>query len=151
MIYHGKEKENHRGSHVKYYHCGKWHEGTLLEPVDYQIVVTKENPPAILSTHTDAIPDLEDVLDARMKVANGDYTEDDLKLLMQYLNPASRITEVESVEITDADDITQEEADKIIEQLLKERENDTRRENSEGPGIVYEESPGECIGSTEVD
>ena len=56
------------------------------------------------------------------KVANGNYTEDDLKLLMQYLNPANRVTEVESVEITDADDITQEEADKIIEQLLKERE-----------------------------
>lgn len=151
MIYHGNEQENHRGSHVKYYHCGKWHEGTLLEPVNYQFVVTKENRPAILSTHTYAAPDLEDVLAARMKVANGDYTEDDLKLLMQHLSPASRVTEVESVEITDADDITQEEADKIIEQLLKERENDTRRENSEGPGIVYEESPGECTGSTEVD
>jgi len=122
MIYHGNEKENHRGSHVKYCHCGKWHEGTLLEPVNYQFVVTKENPPAILSTHTYVSPDRKDVEDARMKVTNGNYTEDDLKLLMQYLNPSNRIPEVESVEITDADDITQEEADKIIEQLLKERE-----------------------------
>ena len=121
MIYHGNEKENHRGSHVKYCHCGKWHEGTLLEPVNYQFVVTKENPPATLSTHTYVTPDHEDVVDARLKVANGNYTEDDLKLLMQYLNPANRVTEVESVEITDADDITQEEADKIIEKLLKER------------------------------
>jgi len=123
MIYHGKEKENHRGSHVKYYHCGKWHEGTLLEPVNYQFVVTKENPPAILSTNTEAIPRHEDVVDARMRVANGDYTEDDLKLLLRWICPANRgVTEVESVVITDADDITQEEADKIIEQLLKERE-----------------------------
>lgn len=122
MIYHGNEKENHRGSHVKYFHCGKWHEGTLLEAVDYQIVVTKENPPAVLSTYTHAAPDHEDVLDARMRVANGNYTEDDLKLLMQYLNRANCVTEVESVEITDADDITQEEADKIFEQPLKERE-----------------------------
>jgi hypothetical protein len=83
--------------------------------------VTKENPPAILSTHTYVAPDRKDVEDARLKVANGNYTEDDLKLLMQYLNPANRATEVESVEITDADDITQEEADKIIEQLLKGR------------------------------
>ena len=120
MIYHGKEKENHRGSHVKYFHNGKWHEGTLLEPVNYQVVVTKENPPAVLSTHTYAAPDHEDVLDARMKVANGDYTEDDLKLLLQHICPANRPTEVESVEITDADDITQEEAEKIIEQLLTE-------------------------------
>ena len=122
MIYHGNEKENHRGSHVKYYHCGKWYEGTLLEPVNYQIVVTKENPPAVLSTHTYVTPDNEDVVDARMKVANGNYTEDDLNILMQYLNPSKRAPEVESVQITDADDITQEEADKIIEQLLKERE-----------------------------
>ena len=122
MIYHGKEKENHRGSHIKYCHCGKWHEGTLLEPVNYQFVVTKENPPAILSTHTYVSPDRKDVEDAMLNAANGNYTEDDLRLLMQYLNPANRVTEVESVEITDADDITQEEADKIIEQLLKERE-----------------------------
>ena len=122
MIYHGNEKENHRGSHVKYYHCGEWLEGTLLEPVNYQIVVTKENPPAVLSTHTYVIPDNEDVVDARMKVANGNYTEDDLNLLMQCLNPANRITEVESVKITEADDITQKEADKIIEQLLKKLE-----------------------------
>lgn len=122
MIYHGNEKENHRGSHVKYYHCGKWYEGTLLEPVNYQIVVTKENPPAVLSTHTYVTPDNEDVVDARMKVANGNYTEDDLNILMQYLNPSKHATEVESVKITDADDITQEEADKIVEQLLKEQE-----------------------------
>ena len=57
-----------------------------------------------------------------MRVANGDYTEDDLNLLMQCLKPANRITEVESVIITDADDITQEEADKIVEQLLKKLE-----------------------------
>lgn len=122
MIYHGNEKENHRGSHVKYCHGGKWYEGTLLEPVNYQIVVTKENPPAVLSTHTYVTPDNEDVVDARMKIANGNYTEDDLNILIQYLNPSKRATEVESVQITDADDITQEEADKIIEQLLKERE-----------------------------
>lgn len=122
MIYHGKEKENHRGSHVKYYHCGKWHEGTLLEPVNYQFVVTKENPPAILSTRTHVAPDYDDVLEARMNVADNKYTEDDLKILMQFISPFNRITEVESVEITDADDITQEEADKIVEQLLKERE-----------------------------
>ena len=122
MIYHGNEKENHRGSHVKYYHCGKWHEGTLLEPVNYQIVVTKENPPAVLSTHTYVTPDNEDVVDARMKVANGNYTEDDLNILMQHLNPSKNVTEVESVKITEADDITQKEAGKIIEQLLKKLE-----------------------------
>ena len=122
MIYHGNEKENHRGSHVKYYHCGKWHEGTLLEPVNYQIVVTKENPPVVLSTHTYVTPDNEDVVDARMKVANGNYTEDDLNILMQHLNPSKNVTEVESVKITEADDITQKEAGKIIEQLLKKLE-----------------------------
>ena len=122
MIYHGKEKENHRGSHVKYCHCGKWLEGTLLEPVNYQIVVTKENPPVVLSAHAHVTPDQKDVADARMRVASGDYTEDDLNLLMQHLNPSKRATEVESVKITEADDITQEEADKIIKQLLKERE-----------------------------
>ncbi len=121
MIYHGKEKENHRGSHVKYYHCGKWHEGTLLEPVNYQFVVTKENPPAILSTHTHVIPDYDDVLEARMNVADNKYTEDDLKILMQFISPFNRITEVESVEITDANDITQEEADSIIERLMNEK------------------------------
>jgi hypothetical protein len=121
MIYHGKEKENHRGSHVKYYHCGKWHEGTLLEPVNYQFVVTKENSPTILSTHTHVIPDYDDVLEARMNVADNKYTEDDLKILMQFISPFNRITEVESVEITDANDITQEEADSIIERLMNEK------------------------------
>ena len=109
MIYHGNEKENHKGSHVKYCRGGKWYEGTLLEPVNYQIVVTKENPPAVLSTHTYVPPDNKDVVEARMKVANGNYTKDDLKILVQYLNPIKRITEVESVEITDIDDVTQEE------------------------------------------
>ena len=80
MIYHGKEKENHRGSHVKYFHCGKWHEGTLLEPVNYQFVVTKENPPAILSTHTPVKPREEDVEKAKSAVLNGTFTDEDLKV-----------------------------------------------------------------------
>lgn len=79
MVSHGNEKENHRGSHVKYCHCGKWHEGTLLEPVNYQFAVTKENPPVILSMHTYVTQDHEDVVDARLKVANGNHTEDVLK------------------------------------------------------------------------
>ena len=71
--------------------------------------MTKENPPAVLSTHTYIIPDNKDIVESRMKVANGNYTKDDLKILVQYLNPTKRITEVESVEITDINDITQEE------------------------------------------
>ena len=71
--------------------------------------MTKENPPAVLSTHTYVPPDNKDVVEARTNVANGNYTEDDLKTLMQYLNPTKRITEVESVKITDIDDITREE------------------------------------------
>ena len=114
MIYHGKEKENHRGSHVKYFHCGKWHEGTLLEPVNYQFVVTKENPPAILSTHTPVKPREEDVEKAKSAVLNGTFTDEDLKVFRK-----PEIMEVESVEITEADDITQEEADKIIEAYRK--------------------------------
>lgn len=121
MVYHGKEKENHRGSHVRYCYCGKWHEGTLLEPVIYQFVVTKENPPAILSTHTHVTPDHEEVKEARMNIAKGEYTEKDLNILMKWITPARRDTEVESVEITDADDITQEEADSIIERLMREK------------------------------
>ena len=119
MIYHGNEKENHRGSHVRYYHCGKWHEGTLLEPVNYQFVVTKENPPAILSTHTYAKPREEEVKNAEGNVIMGEYTEDDLKILMQHISPGNRVTEVASVEITDAYDITQKEADEILKKLLK--------------------------------
>ena len=71
--------------------------------------MTKENPPAVLSTHTYVIPDNKDIVESRMKVANGNYTKDDLNILVQYLHPTKCITEVESVEITDIDDITQEE------------------------------------------
>ena len=123
MIYHGNEPENHRGSHVKYCHCGKWHEGTLLEPVNYQIVVTKENPPAVLSTHTYISPDEQEIKDAENRVGSGKYTQEDLVLLLQNFSCKNyyghRISEVESVEITDADDITQEEADEIIEEHKK--------------------------------
>jgi len=114
MIYHGKEKENHRGSHVRYFHCGKWHEGTLLEPVNYQFVVTKENPPAILSTHTPVKPSEEDVEKAKAAVLDGTFTDEDLKVFRK-----PELMEVESVEITEANDITQEEADKIIEVYKK--------------------------------
>lgn len=106
MIYHGKEKENHRGSHVKYFHCGKWHEGTLLEPVNYQIVVTKENPPAILSTHSPSKPSNEDVEKAKAAVADGTFTDEDLKVLSMHLGNYDSMTEVDSVEITEANDIT---------------------------------------------
>ena len=119
MIYHGKEKENHRGSHVKYFHGNKWHEGTLLEPVNYQIVVTKENPPAILSTHSPAKPSNEDVEKAKAAVADGTFTDEDLKVLSMHLGNYDSMTEVDSVEITEANDITQEEADKIIEVYMK--------------------------------
>lgn len=114
MIYHGKEKENHRGSHVRYFHCGKWYEGTLLEPVNYQFVVTKENPPAILSTHTPVKPSGEDVEKAKAAVLDGTFTDEDLKVFRK-----PELMEVESVEITEANDITQEEADKIIEVYKK--------------------------------
>lgn len=118
MIYHGKEKENHRGSHVRYYHCGEWHEGTLLEPVNYQFVVTKENPPAILSTKPyEVAPRDIDVERAKNAVNDGTYTADDLRVLSAYIGKYDRISEVESVEITEADDITQEEADRVIEEL----------------------------------
>ena len=119
MIYYGKEKENHRGSHVKYFHCNKWHEGTLLEPVNYQIVVTKENPPAILSTHSPAKPSNEDVENAKAAVADGTFTDEDLKVLSMHLGNYDSMMEVDSVEITEANDITQEEADKIIEVYMK--------------------------------
>ena len=128
MIYHGKEKENHRGSHVKYFHCGKWHEGTLLEPVNYQFVVTKENPPAILSTHTPVKPREEDVEKAKSAVLNGTFTDEDLKVFRK-----SEIMEVESVEITEADDITQEEADKIIEVYRKSLQENVSGENGPNP------------------
>lgn len=119
MIYYGKEKENHRGSHVKYFHCNKWHEGTLLEPVNYQIVVTKENPPAILSTHSPSKPSNEDVEKAKAAVDDGTFTDEDLKVLSMHLGNYGPMTEVDSVEITEANDITQEEADKIIEVYMK--------------------------------
>ena len=119
MIYYGKEKENHRGSHVKYFHGNKWHEGTLLEPVNYQIVVTKENPPAILSTHSPAKPSNEDVEKAKAAVADGTFTDEDLKVLSMHLGNYGPMVEVDSVEITEANDITQEEADKIIEVYMK--------------------------------
>lgn len=128
MIYHGKEKENHRGSHVKYFHCGKWHEGTLLEPVNYQFVVTKENPPAILSTHTPVKPREEDVEKAKAAVLDGTFTDEDLKVFRK-----SEIMEVESVEITEADDITQEEADKIIEVYRKSLQENVSGENGPNP------------------
>ena len=116
MIYRGKEKENHRGSHVRYYHCGKWHEGTLLEPVNYQIVVTKENPPAVLSCTEDSVPSEDDFLKAREHVHRGEYDENDLATLSAYVGGRFK-SEVESVEITEANDISQEEADKIIKEL----------------------------------
>lgn len=119
MIYYGKEKENHRGSHVKYFHGNKWHEGTLLEPVNYQIVVTKENPPAILSTHSPAKPSNEDVEKAKAAVDDGTFTDEDLKVLSMHLGNYGSMREVDSVEITEANDITQEEADKIIEVYMK--------------------------------
>lgn len=50
MTYHGNETENHVGSRVRYFHGGKWKEGTLLAPVNYQIVTTKEYGSEILST-----------------------------------------------------------------------------------------------------
>lgn len=128
MIYHGKEKENHRGSHVKYFHCGKWHEGTLLEPVNYQFVVTKENPPAILSTHTPVKPREEDVEKAKAAVLDGTFTDEDLKVFRK-----PEIMEVESVEITEADDITQEEADKIIEVYRKSLQENVSGENGPNP------------------
>ena len=128
MIYHGKEKENHRGSHVKYFHCGKWHEGTLLEPVNYQFVVTKENPPAILSTHTTVKPREEDIEKAKAAVLDGTFTDDDLKVFRK-----QELMEVESVEITEADDITQEEADKIIEVYRKSLQENVSEENRPNP------------------
>lgn len=116
MIYRGKEKENHRGSHVRYYHCGRWHEGTLLEPVNYQIVVTKENPPAILSCTASSIVYNSDLDKAIRNVSNRAYTQKDLDILSEHL-PTPLVPEVETVEITEANDITQEEADGIIESL----------------------------------
>lgn len=63
MIYYGKEKENHKGSKVCYPILKvvekkfndydnpiiEWVEGTLLEPVVGQIVITKEHGLSILS------------------------------------------------------------------------------------------------------
>lgn len=136
MIYHGKEKENHRGSHVKYFHCGKWHEGTLLEPVNYQFVVTKENPPAILSTHTPVKPREEDVEKAKAAVLDGTFTDEDLKVFRK-----PELMEVESVEITEADDITQEEADKIIEVYRKSLQENV----SEANGSTNPTNPSEIV------
>ena len=129
MIFRGKEKENHVGSHVKYCHCGTWHEGTLLEPVNYQIVVTKENPPAILSTHTVVKPNITNLETAINNVSNGNYTEKDLEILHQNLNPT--MTEVESVEITDAYDITDEEAAVLVKQAIEKLLNDHSIEDKE--------------------
>lgn len=87
MIYYGNEKENHRGSHVKYFHGGKWLEGTLLEPVNYQIIVTKEHGPAVLSCHS--------------------LTDDNTTY------------EVKSVTITEANDISEEEAKVLIDGYIE--------------------------------
>lgn len=88
MIYRGKEKVNHQGSHVRYYHCGEWKEGTLLEPVNYQIVVTLENPPAVLSCTTpDGYPEVE-----RVEITDGEPLDPDFvakaveHLKAKYLN-----------------------------------------------------------------
>lgn len=136
MIYHGKEKENHRGSHVRYFHCGKLHEGTLLEPVNYQFVVTKENPPAILSTHTPVKPSEEDVEKAKAAVLDGTFTDEDLKVFRK-----PELMEVESVEITEANDITQEEADKIIEVYRKSLQENV----SEANGSTNPTNPSEIV------
>lgn len=101
MIYLGGEKENHAGSYVKYYHGGKWYEGTLVEPVNYQIVITKENPPAILSCYTPVPPSKYEVERATENVYKGDYTEKDLQILSQNIHKDKYISEVESVIIID--------------------------------------------------
>lgn len=49
MIYRGNEKENHKGSIVKFPRGGKMVEDVLLEPVDYQIIVSLEYGLTILS------------------------------------------------------------------------------------------------------
>lgn len=121
MIYRGFEKENHRGSHVVYYHCGKWHEGTLLEPVNYQIVVTKENPPAVLSCHDGERVTDEQAKEAAYRIALGHGDNRDFDILHRYHTDkdAPLCPEVESVSITEANDITQEEADALIEEYKK--------------------------------
>lgn len=128
MTYYGNEKENHVGSHVRYYHHSQWYEGTLLEPVKYQFVITKENPPAILSTHTYVKPDEKDVKKAEENVGKGKYSKHDLIILLQNLQPNGtyRISEVDSVEITDAYDITEEDAEKIVKELT-EKLNSTNK------------------------
>lgn len=99
MIYHGNEKENHSGSHVKYYHCGKWFEGTLLEPVNYQLVNTKEHGIAVLSCHTPFYPDECDYLKAVNHVQNGIYDVHDLEILKSKIGGMS--SEVKSVKIVE--------------------------------------------------
>ncbi len=125
MTYYGKEKENHAGSHVRYCSGGQWYEGTLIEPVNYQIVATKENLPAILSTHTYVKPDERDVRRAEENVGSGKYTNHDLILLMRNLSPNGvyRVSEVDSVEITDAYDVTEEEAGKLAKELAEKYSN----------------------------
>lgn len=121
MIYRGHEKENHRGSHVRYFHCGKWHEGTLLEPVNYQIVVTKEYPPAVLSCTEGGGVSAEKEREAAYRIALGRESNEDYDIIHQYSieKNAPLCPEVESVTITDANDITQEEADALIEEYMK--------------------------------
>lgn len=113
MIYRGHEKENHRGSKVRFFHAGKWHEGTLLEPVNYQIVVTREYPPVVLSCAKSQVPYGSELGGAMNHVATGNYTQADLDILARNLD-TPLCAETESVQITDANLINQEEADKIL-------------------------------------
>lgn len=123
MIYRGQEKENHRGSHVRYYHCGEWHEGTLLEPVNYQIIITKEHGPVILSCHTPVKVGGDEARKAAYAVAFSRYEDSDLDTLQRFIDQersgACRVSEVESVTITDANDISEEEAKALIDGYIK--------------------------------
>ncbi len=123
MIYHGKEKENHRGSHVRYCSGNKWFEGTLLEPVNYQIIITKEHGPVILSCHTPANVSGDEARKAAYAVAFGRYDNSDLGTLQRFIDQersgSCKVSEVESVTITDANDISEEEAKALIDEYIK--------------------------------
>ena len=129
MIYRGKEKENHRGSLVKYQSGGKQYVGILLEPVNYQIVVTKEHGLCVLSAGgpSEIREQTEEVKTAFEKVYTGDATEDDYYAIKEWLNNRN-IREVESVVIYDADLITDEEAEECLLKLTEKLEKQSKHE-----------------------
>ena len=118
MIYRGKEAENHRGSTVRYMrYDGNYRVGILLEPVNYQIVVTKEHGCEVLSTEKN-IPYIsqETLLTLASVATHNKFTNYEVEKIREWANNPY-ISEVESVEIWDGHGISDEEAEELLLKL----------------------------------